>query len=150
MGLKVATERDFGIGAPGLVNVEQVVNNSRQVLLVLTPDWVRDSWANFGTLLAQHADPAGQRQRILPVLLAPCELPARIGILTRANFTGVEDLEVEFARLLRALGREPNGGIIPTGRCTGAGKIYPPRDQHVRPPVISVRQTIGQSGTDPV
>jgi formylglycine-generating enzyme required for sulfatase activity len=124
VGLNVATERDFGIGTPELVNVEQIVDASRHVLLVLTPAWVRDSWANFGALLAQHEDPAGQRPRILPVLLAPCELPSRIRILTRADFTGTEDIEMEFARLLRALGRDPTGGVIPDWRDTRALERY--------------------------
>ena len=124
VGLQVATERDFGIGAPELVNVEQVVQASRRVLLVLTPAWVRDGWANFGALLAQHGDPTGQRPRVLPVLLAPCELPTRLSILTRADFTGAEDVEQEFARLLRALGREPSGGVIPDWRDTRALERY--------------------------
>jgi len=120
VGLKVATERDFSVGAPQLINVEQVVQTSRQVILVLTPAWVQDSWANFGALLAQHKDPIGQRPRILPVLLTSCDLPAHIDILTRADFTGREDQEIECARLLRALGREPNGSVIPDGSDTRA------------------------------
>ena len=64
VGLNVATERDFGVGTPELVNVDQIVDASRHVLLVLTPAWVRDGWANFGALLAQHGDPAGQRPRV--------------------------------------------------------------------------------------
>lgn len=124
VGLKVATEHDFGVGTPELVNVERVVDASRHVLLVLTPAWVRDSWTNFGALLAQHEDPMGQRPRILPVLLAPCELPTRIRILNRADFTGVDDLEAEFARLLRALGREPTGAVIPDWRDAQALERY--------------------------
>ena len=124
VGLNVATERDFGVGTPELVNVDQIVDASRHVLLVLTPAWVRDGWANFGALLAQHGDPAGQRPRVLPVLLAPCELPARIRILTRADFTGSEDVEMEFARLLRALGRDPAGSAIPDWRDAQALERY--------------------------
>ena len=119
-GLKVATERDFSVGAPQLINVSQVVQTSRQVILVLTPAWVKDSWANFEALLAQHKDPIDQRPRILPVLLTSCDLPAHIDILTRADFTGREDQEIELARLLRALGREPDGSVIPYWRDTQA------------------------------
>ena len=119
-GLKVATERDFSVGTPQLINVSQVVRTSYQVILVLTPAWVKDSWANFEALLAQHKDPIGQRPRILPILLTSCDLPAHIDILTRADFTGREDQEIELARLLRALGREPDGSVIPDWRDTQA------------------------------
>ena len=124
VGLKVATERDFGIGTPELVNVEQIVEASRQVLVVLSPAWGRDRLTNFGALLAQHEDPTGQRPRVLPVMLATCELPSRIRILTRADFTGAEDVEMELARLLRAMGREPTGGIIPDWRGIRALERY--------------------------
>lgn len=96
-------EESFDIGVPALVNMENAVAASRHTLLVLTPAWVASDWTRFESLLIQHTDPGGVLQYTLPVLLEPCEVPQRISILTRADFTGKVDIENEFAKLLDAI-----------------------------------------------
>lgn len=96
-------EESFDIGVPALVNMENAVAASRRTLLVLTPAWVSSQWTRFESLLIQHEDPAGLLQSTLPLLLEPCDVPKRIDILTRADFTGKADDEKEFAKLLDAI-----------------------------------------------
>src|SRR5689334_4648475 len=81
-------DESFDVGIPALVNMENAVALSRHTLLVLTPAWVASNWTRFESLLIQHEDPAGMLQRTLPLLLEPCDVPKRIDILTRADFTG--------------------------------------------------------------
>jgi tetratricopeptide (TPR) repeat protein len=101
--LTVCTDDIFDIGVPALVNMERAVAASRHTLLVLTPAWLKSEWTLFESLLVQHEAPAGVLQLTLPLLLEPCEVPKRIDILTRADFTRKKDTEAEFAKLLDAI-----------------------------------------------
>src|SRR5262245_29894105 len=103
-GLKVIDDRDFEIGVPRLINMERAIEQSRKVLLVLTPNWVTSEWAHFDALLAQTGDISNSLHRTLPLILEPCEIPKRIAILTHADFTTPATREREMARLLRGLG----------------------------------------------
>jgi len=82
-GLTVCTDQEsFDIGVPSLVNMENAVLASRHTLLVLTPVYVQSQWTLYEQILTQTQDPIGLRQRTLPVLREPCELPPRIAMLT--------------------------------------------------------------------
>ncbi len=104
-GLKVCTDQEsFDLGVPSLINMENAVAASRHTLLVLTPAYVASEWTMFEQILTQTQDPAGLRQRTIPVLLSPCSLPMRIAMLTYADLTGTRDEEAEFAKIVRAIG----------------------------------------------
>ena len=112
-GLRVCIDfRDFEVGVPSLVNMEQAAKRSRKTLLVLTPNWVKSEWTNFEALLVQTSDPIGLRRRILPLMLEPCELPDRIAMLTYANFTTPEGWESELGRIISSFG-EPGVPAVP-------------------------------------
>jgi hypothetical protein len=101
--LKVCKPEDFALGRPRVINVEQAIAQSRKILLVLTPRWLHSSWNQLEELLVQSSDPASLRARLVPLLVEPCELPARIKMLTPSNFTQQATHEREMNRLLRAL-----------------------------------------------
>jgi hypothetical protein len=123
-GLRVCIdERDFKIGTPSLVNMENAVDHSRHTLIVLTPAWVESAWTEFESLLIGVADPAGRRRRMLPVMLERCTPPARIAILTYADFTNAGDRSHQFDRLISQL------------REVGAGAIEPAQD--LPPPTVA-------------
>jgi len=103
-GLKVCIDyRDFAIGAPSLVNMEQAVEKSRHTLAVLTPNWIASEWCEFECLLANTTDPAGRKRKLLPLMLTRCELPLRIKLLTYADFTNPSEHSECFNRLLQQL-----------------------------------------------
>jgi formylglycine-generating enzyme required for sulfatase activity len=120
-GLAVCTDREsFDIGVPSLVNMENAVAASRHTLLVLTKAWVGSRWTQYEALLTQTEDPNGQFQRLLPVLLEPCDPPKRISMLTYADLTGQEDAEAEFAKLFDAInGRRRLPDIGTTAKTLG-------------------------------
>jgi tetratricopeptide (TPR) repeat protein len=103
-GLAVCVDSEtFDIGISALANMENAVAACRCTILVLTPAWVKSEWTRFESLLPQHEDPSGLRQKTLPVLLQACNVPKHIEILTRADLTGKADLEKEFSRLIDAI-----------------------------------------------
>jgi len=108
-GLRVCMDsRDFDLGVPAVVNMERAVDRSRHTLLVLTPAWVASEWTAFESLLVQTSDPVGRRQRLIPLLLKPCEPPHRIAMLTFADFRNEEEQAPQLARVIEATGGKPS------------------------------------------
>jgi hypothetical protein len=105
-GLSVLIDyRDFEVGVPSQVNMDRAVEKSRHTLLVLTPAWVQSAWTEFESLMAGAPDPTGQRRKLIPVMLEPCQPPPRIAILTYANLTDPATREARLAVLVRDLSR---------------------------------------------
>jgi hypothetical protein len=103
-GLKVLVGyRDFSIGTPRMVNVEQAVAQSRHTLIVLTPEWIESEWNAFDNLVVSTIDPAGRQRKLIPLMLKQCELPQRIQILTYADFTEPDGRALQWERLIDAL-----------------------------------------------
>jgi hypothetical protein len=106
--LKVCTDQEsFAVGIPALINMENAVATSRHTLLVLTPAYLMSEWTMYEQILTQTQDPIGLRQRTIPVLRGPCDLPMRIAMLTYADLTGRRDAEAELAKIVRAIGGAP-------------------------------------------
>jgi nucleoside phosphorylase len=105
-GLKVIIDyRDFEIGVPRLVNIEKAVDNSRHTLIVMTPAWVEGEWEDFQALLASSSDPKGKRQKLLPLMLKPCEPPSRIAYLTSVDLTRPKFREQQLEKLVETLAK---------------------------------------------
>jgi len=104
--------RDFALGVPSLLNMEHAVDNSLHVLIVLTPAWVASEWTEFESLLAGTSDPAGRRRKIIPLMLKLCEPPARIAMLTWADFRDAQQHETQFKRLINQL--RTMTAVVPT------------------------------------
>ena len=119
-GLILCTDQEsFDIGVPSLVNMENAVLASRHTLLVLTPAYVESQWTLYEQILAQTLDPIGLRQRTLPVLRAPCELPPRIAMLTYVDLREGPNAEGQVRRLINAMRGSrtlPDPQRIPVGR----------------------------------
>jgi hypothetical protein len=82
-GLHICIDsRDFEIGTPSLVNMQNAVRQSRKTLLVLTPNWVESEWTEFESLLVHTKDPIGLRKMITPLLVRKCDLPDHLAIFT--------------------------------------------------------------------
>lgn len=75
------------IGVPKMIAIEQAIAVSRHTLLILSPDYFRSDWAVFEQLMLQSPDPTNQRLRLLPLIVRPCVLPARLGYLIAVDFT---------------------------------------------------------------
>lgn len=97
-------DADFAAGVPFIINMEEGIEKSRKIILVLTPDWIESEWSSFEGMLVQSADPLGKQRRLIPLLLRPCQLPARLSMLTYINVThmrpGTADFEAQMQRLI--------------------------------------------------
>lgn len=103
---RLITDRDFHPGASIVTEFERAVASSRCTVLVLSPAFLADEWAIFGEQLASYASVAEQRERLVPLLIEPCELPLHLEFRVRLDCTDEADWESEVARL-RALLDQP-------------------------------------------
>ncbi len=110
-GLRVCIDtRDFEVGVPSLVNMENAVDQSRKTLLVLTPNWLSSEWTAFEALLVQTEDPAGRGRRILPLMVRDCQdqLPKRLKMFTYLDLTDPTQLDSQMERLVTAIRAAPS------------------------------------------
>ena len=129
-GLILCTDQEsFDIGVPSLVNMENAVLASRHTLLVLTPAYVESQWTLYEQILTQTQDPIGQRQRTLPVLREPCELPPRIAMLTYVDLPRGRQCRGAGAPADQRDSREPHPARSATraGRADAAPATAPPQ-----------------------
>lgn len=67
-------DRDFDDKISHLQNVLCSVMLSQRVIVVLTPDFVNDSWGEYEDALAHLTSLSQRRQRIVPIVLEQCPL----------------------------------------------------------------------------
>ena len=103
---RVITPRDFRPGASIVQEFERAVTGSRYTLLILTKAYLTDTWSTFGEQLVSHASVTEQRDRLIPLLLQPCELPLHIDFRVQLDCTDQENWEGETARLRELLDQQ--------------------------------------------
>ncbi len=110
-GLKTYVDyRDFPPGMPTIKAIEQAVVTSRKTLAVLSPSYMASQWTELETTLLHTLDPSNINLTfninltLIPLLKAECDLPLRLQALGYLNFVDPVDQELEWSRLVRALG----------------------------------------------
>jgi hypothetical protein len=96
-------ERDFALGRPRLVNIEEAIQHSRRTLLIMTPDWLADEWAGFEALLIHTSAPSGQQPRMLPIKARECEVPERLKVFETLDLTDSAQFTAQLERLVKTI-----------------------------------------------
>jgi tetratricopeptide (TPR) repeat protein len=110
-GWKVCIDfRDFVPGKPSRHNMRDAVKQSAYTVLVMTPAWVASEWTSFESLLSFLHDPAGKRQRTVPMMIEQCDIPEDIQIFTYVDFLRKDRADIAWKQLFAALGK-PNAKI---------------------------------------
>jgi tetratricopeptide (TPR) repeat protein len=110
-GLKVCIDfRDFVPGKPSRHNMRDACKESAYTVLVMTPAWVASEWTSFESLLTFLHDPAGKRQRTVPMMLEKCDIPEDIQIFTYVDFLREDRRDNAWRQLFTALGK-PNANL---------------------------------------
>lgn len=107
-GLRVCIDfRNFKFGVPSLDNMADAARQSRKTLFVMTPNWTVSEFSQFESLVTQTIDPIGRKGRLLPLMLKDCDLPARLQILTYADFKDPDNWDTELARVIDDIRESP-------------------------------------------
>lgn len=96
-------ERNFDIGASLPRNIEKAIEQSRKILLSLTPNWLESEWGNFEHFLTHIQDPMNKNQRLVPILVEPCTLPNLLRGFYCLDLTKPTDFERQMQRLVADL-----------------------------------------------
>lgn len=100
-GVKVITGENLTGGATVSLNRERVIADTRRTIVILSPEWVANSWNSFEADLLLHLDPGAEQRKLLPVLLRPTEIPPRIARLTLRDLSDPKRYESRLAQLIR-------------------------------------------------
>ncbi len=117
--------RDFVPGAPSVTEMERAAIDSRHTVVVLSPNYLKSEWTEFENLLVQTRDPAARQRAIVPIRIAPCEVPPRLEMLTRVDFVPPADEANAFERLIDALRKRPAARSKKTAAAASPSAVAP-------------------------
>ncbi|MFZ1752657.1 MAG: toll/interleukin-1 receptor domain-containing protein [Caldilineaceae bacterium] len=100
-GVKVITGENLTGGVTVSLNRERAIADTRRTIVVLSPEWVANSWNSFEADMLLHLDPAAVKRKLLPVLLRKTEIPPRIARLTIRDLTDKKRYASRLAQLIR-------------------------------------------------
>jgi hypothetical protein len=106
-GIKVAVSGDVEYpGVARVVSIERGISQARRTMVVLSPNYLSDTIADFENTLAQTMGIRENRYRLLPIQIADIDehmLPTRINMLTRLHLSHPHRAERELQRLITTL-----------------------------------------------
>jgi WD40 repeat protein len=115
-GLRCLTESAFALGSPKILEFERAVQQSKRVLLVLSPAYLTDQALAFIDVLAQGFGLETSTWPVIPLILHEVKLPIRLSTLTSLDMTDLTQQQVSLSRLLSDLQRSqiPEVGELAT------------------------------------
>jgi WD40 repeat protein len=92
-GVRCHREAAFALGVPRLAEFERAVRSSARILLVLSPAYFSSETASFVDLLAQTYGLETSTWPVIPLRLAPVDLPTRLAMLTALDAIDPDERE---------------------------------------------------------
>lgn len=74
--------RDFRAGSFSVEEMQRGVEESKRVIVVLTPNYVLSEWGKLENVMAQTADPGASNRKLVPILKENCNIPLRLQIIS--------------------------------------------------------------------
>jgi tetratricopeptide (TPR) repeat protein len=90
-------------GTVATQGMELGLQQSRHVLLVLSPEFLSSEWTDYETQIAMVLSPANRDRKLVPILYAECQLPPRLSRLTWIDFRDTHSDEERYAYRLAQL-----------------------------------------------
>lgn len=97
-----------------VLRINHGLDNSRCMIIVLSPDMVQAPWPNAEWTSFYMNDPGGRRGTMMPVLYRTCEIPPLLRPITRLDFRDPKEFGREYKKLITVLKNEP----LPRGNGT--------------------------------
>src|SRR6266567_1200806 len=100
-GLRVWFD-EWNIGSGDIISlkVDEGLEQSRVLLLCISPNALGSDWVALERSTAIHRDPSNEGRRFIPLLLADCELPDTLRRYKYVDFR--EETDAEFTELVAA------------------------------------------------
>ena len=68
-------EKSIKAGESISIKINQVLEECKYVILVMTQDWVDSEWSKIEVFSTLFTDPNNNKQKVIPLLLKPCNIP---------------------------------------------------------------------------
>ncbi|MCB0129109.1 MAG: toll/interleukin-1 receptor domain-containing protein, partial [Caldilineaceae bacterium] len=104
VGVRIASETSFALGAPLVTEIERMIQQSRYTLLIISPAFSADLLNEYAELLAMFNSVGVRRWNVIPLLLANVRLPPRLAQLVPLNAVDRAAHPTVLARLCKQLG----------------------------------------------
>ena len=121
-GIRCHSEAAFSLGAPRLLEFERAIQQSQRTLLILSPAYLVEGFAQFGDLLAQSYGVETATWPVIPLTLHPAALPPRLAMLQGLDATDPVGWEAVIHRLCTEL-RRPVPGPASKPPCPYPGMV---------------------------
>jgi len=122
VGIRCCSESAFALGVPRLLEFERAIQQSRRVLLILSPAYFTEGFTQITDLLAQSYGLETATWPVIPLIRQPIELPPRLRMLSALDASNPTDWPKIVERLCTELQR-PVPGMAPTPPCPYPGMI---------------------------
>src|SRR5215471_8941820 len=83
--------------------MELGIEESRHVVLVLSPEFLESEWTDYETEISIVDDPANRNRKLIPILYSKCDVPKRISRLSWIDFRDTHGDEDRYAYRLQQL-----------------------------------------------
>jgi WD40 repeat protein len=108
------TEDAFALGVPRLVEFERAISGSARTLLILSAAYLADTFGQFVDVLVNSYGVETATWPVIPLILQPVTLPARLSQLVALEFADPERHQHELSKLFEQLKRPvPEAGPLP-------------------------------------
>jgi len=74
-------------GEVGSIGMERGLQESRHVVLVLSPEFMASEWTDYETQIALLLSPANRNRKLIPILHTKCDVPPRISRINWIDFS---------------------------------------------------------------
>ncbi len=98
-GINYHSQKAFTLGAPRVAEFERAVQQSKRIVLILSPAYLADGSSKFIDLLAQTHGLDSATWPVIPLQLQPTTLPPRLAMLTGLDATDPTQWEEVVKRL---------------------------------------------------
>jgi hypothetical protein len=83
-------------GEVGSIAMERGLEESRHVVLVLSPEFLASEWTDYETQIGLLRSPANRDRELIPILHTKCKVPSRISRLAWIDFTTTHGDPIQF------------------------------------------------------
>jgi tetratricopeptide (TPR) repeat protein len=98
-------------GANWVIELENGIDVSDNIILVLSPDFCRSEWTKIERTSSMADDPGGLKKRLRPLLLEPCGdlLPRFLKPIQHIDVSTPEKFDAAYPKICQSLGATPIG-----------------------------------------
>ncbi|MEM7428910.1 MAG: toll/interleukin-1 receptor domain-containing protein [Pseudomonadota bacterium] len=121
-------EAEILIGDSLVSKIEDAIDDMEYLGVVLSPNSVKSTWVTHEVRMALDDEISQQRVKVLPILLADCDLPGFLRNKLYADFRDESKYEASLHQMLRRLTESP-GSSAAAGSQTDVPTVHPPASE---------------------